>query len=320
MLDNYYEVLNDSTFNRHEKVPGAFVQYSYSNQGNFNVIVGLRIDEHNLYGTLFTPRIHAKYNLNEHNLIRLSAGKGYRSPNVIAENTSILATSKRLVIAPDLKIESSWNYGLSYTTYLDVRAREWRITADFFRTDFINQVIMNREAEAFSVYFYNLNGQSYSNSFQLETNYELLKNLDVTLAFRYNDVKTTLNDQLIEKPLVNKYKGLVSLSYVTSQKKWQMDANIQLNGDQRIPYTGFNPDEYQLKSESPAYVVINTQITRFFKRWEVYLGAENLTNYTQNNPIIAADDPFGKYFDSSIIWGPVSGIKVYAGFRFMIKE
>ncbi|MBU2554220.1 MAG: TonB-dependent receptor [Bacteroidetes bacterium] len=320
MLDNYYEVLNDSTFNRHEKVPGAFVQYSYSNQGNFNVIVGLRIDEHNLYGTLFTPRIHARYNLNEHNLIRISAGKGYRSPNVIAENTSILATSKRLVIAPDLKIESSWNYGLSYTTYLDVRAREWRITADFFRTDFINQVIMNREAEAFSVYFYNLNGQSYSNSFQLETNYELLKNLDVTLAFRYNDVKTTLNDQLIEKPLVNKYKGLVSLSYVTSQKKWQMDANIQLNGDQRIPYTGFNPAEYQLKSESPAYVVINAQITRFFKRWEVYLGAENLTNYTQNNPIIAADDPFGKYFDSSIIWGPVSGIKVYAGFRFMIKE
>jgi hypothetical protein len=110
------------------------------------------------------------------------------------------------------------------------------------------------------------------------------------------------------------------MSYLTSQKKWQMDANIQLNGDQRIPYTGFNPAEYQLKAESPAYVVINAQITRFFKRWEVYLGAENLTNYTQNNPIIAADDPFGKYFDSSIIWGPVSGIKVYAGFRFMIKE
>ncbi len=319
MLDNYYETLNDSTFNRHEKVPGAFVQYSYSNHGNLNVIVGFRLDEHNLYGTLFTPRIHARYSINEHNQIRLIAGKGYRSPNVIAENTSLLATSKRLVIAPDLKIESSWNYGISYTTYLDVGAREWRISADIFRTDFINQVIIDREQDPFTVYFYNLNGQSYSNSFQIETAYELFRNLDVTLAFRYNDVKTTINEKLTEKPLVNKYKGLISLSYLTQNKKWQMDANIQLNGDQRIPYTGFNPPAYQLKTESPAYVIVNAQITRFFKNWEVYLGTENLTNYTQTNPIIAAEDPFGKYFDSSVIWGSVSGIKVFAGFRYVIK-
>ncbi|MBU3926828.1 MAG: TonB-dependent receptor, partial [Bacteroidetes bacterium] len=157
VLDNYFETLNDSTFNRFEKVPGAFVQYNYSNKKNLNVIVGLRLDQHNLYGTLFTPRIHAKYNINEQNSIRASAGKGYRSPNVIAENTSMLATSRRLSIAPDLKIESSWNYGLSYTTYVDVSAREWSITADFFRTEFINQVIVDREQDPYTVYFYNLN-------------------------------------------------------------------------------------------------------------------------------------------------------------------
>lgn len=318
-MDNFYETLNDSTFNRFEKVPGAFVQYSYSNKKNLNVILGLRLDEHNLYGTLFTPRIHAKYNVNEHNLVRISAGKGYRSPNVIAENTSLLATSKRLSIAPDLKIESSWNYGLSYTRYIDLAAREWSITADFFRTEFINQVIIDREQDPFIVYFYNLNGQSWSNSFQLETSYELIKNFDVTLAFRYNDVRTTINGDLLEKPLVNKYKGLISLSYLTRQKKWQFDANIQFNGDQRLPNTDFNPVQYQLKSNSPMYALINTQITRYLNRWELYLGAENLTNYTQTDPIIAAEDPFGKYFDSSVIWGPVSGIKIYGGVRYAIK-
>ncbi len=318
-LDNYYETLNDSTFNRFEKVPGAFIQYSYANKKNLNIIVGLRLDEHNLYGTLFTPRIHAKYNINEHNLVRMSAGKGYRSPNVIAENSSLLATSKRLVMAPDLKIESSWNYGLSYTTYIDVSAREWSITADFFRTDFVNQVIIDREQDPFTVYFYNLDGKSWSNSFQLETKYELFRNFDLTLAFRYNDVKTTIDGDLIEKPLVNKYKGLVSMSYLTRNKKWQLDANVQLNGDQRLPYTGFNPPEYQLANHSPMYTIVNAQITRYFKGFELYVGTENLTNYKQSNPIIAAEDPFGKYFDSSVIWGPVSGIKVYAGLRYVIK-
>jgi outer membrane receptor protein involved in Fe transport len=249
----------------------------------------------------------------------MSAGKGYRSPNVIAENTSLLATSKRLVIAPDLKIESSWNYGLSYTTYIDLAAREWSITADFFRTEFINQVIIDREQDPFVVYFYNLNGQSWSNSFQLESKYELFRNFDLTLAFRYNDVKTTIDGDLVQKPLVNKYKGLISMSYLTRMKKWQFDANVQFNGDQRLPYTGFNPVEYQLASHSPMYVIVNAQITRFFKNWELYLGTENLTNYTQSDPIIAAEDPFGKYFDSSVIWGPVSGIKIYAGVRYVIK-
>lgn len=87
-----------------------------------------------------------------------------------------------------------------------------------------------------------------------------------------------------------------------------------------MPYTGFYPDEFQLPEKSPAYVVLNGQITRYFEKWEIYLGGENLTNYRQENPIISSDDPFGNYFDSSIIWGPITGIKVFAGFRFRLEE
>ena len=317
--DKFDEDLNDSTFNRTEKVAGGFFQYSYSNVKNLNLIVGLRLDHHNLYGLLFTPRIHARYNINEHNVIRISTGKGYRSPNVIAENTSLLATSKKLLFTEELKIESSWNYGLSYTTYIDIGARELSITADFFRTQFENQVIIDREDDPFIIYVYNLNGKSFSNSFQIESNYELFKNFDVTLAFRYNDVKTTIGGELLEKPLVNKYKGLLALSYQTNLKTWQFDMNIQAVGNQRLPYTGFYPEEYQKSEFSPDYALFNAQVTRYFKKFEVYLGGENLGNFRQMDPIIASDDPFGEYFDSSIVWGPITGIKVFAGFRFRIK-
>ena len=318
IYDKYDEDLNDSIFIRTENVAGGFAQYNYSNNKNLNVIVGLRLDHHNLYGLLFTPRIHAKYNINEHNAIRISAGKGYRSPNVIAENSSLLATSKRLVFTEELQIESSWNYGLSYTTYIDIGARELSITADFFRTQFNNQIIIDREDDAYIIYVYNLNGKSFSNSFQIESNYELFKNFDVTLAFRYNDVKTTIGGELKEKPLVNKFKGLLALSYQTNLKTWQFDLNIQAIGNQRLPYTGFYPEEYQRPDFSPDYALINAQVTRYFKKFEVYIGGENLGNFRQMDPIIASDDPFGEYFDSSIVWGPITGIKVFAGFRFII--
>ena len=318
-LDNYNQQLNDTTWVRNEQVSGAFFQYTYSNYKNLNLIAGVRLDYNNLYGWLFTPRLHAKYNINEHNILRLSFGRGFRTANVIAENTSILATSKRVLFTEELNIESSWNFGLTYTAYIDIGAKELSITTDYFHTRFNNQVIMDREEDPFIVYIYNLNGKSYSNSVQVEAQYEPINRFELKLAFRYNDVKTTIGGELKEKPFVSKYIGLLSASYQTNLKKWQFDLNLQVNGDQRLPYTGFNPEPYQRPERSPVYAILNTQITKYFKRWDVYIGGENLTNYRQDHPIIQANEPFGDYFDSSIVWGPISGIKVYAGVRFTIK-
>lgn len=317
--DKYNEDLSDSTFHRTEKIPGSFIQYTFCNNKNLNIIAGLRVDNHNLFGVLFTPRIHTRINLNEENILRFSAGKGYRTPNVVAENTSLLATSKKLVFKKGLKIESSWNFGLSYIIYLNVMARELTITADYFRTQFDNQIIIDREVNLNTIYVDNLDGQSYSNSFQIESNYELFKNLNVRLAFRYNDIRTTISEKLQEKPLVNKFKGLLAVSYQTPPRTWQFDVNIQAIGNQRLPYTGFYPKEYQQPAYSPDYILVNAQITRYLNRFEVYIGGENLGNFRQMKPIIAADDPFSDYFDSSIVWGPITGIKIFAGFRYSLS-
>ncbi|PLW98252.1 MAG: TonB-dependent receptor, partial [Marinilabiliales bacterium] len=304
-LDNYNQQLNDTSWIRNEQVAGGFFQYTYSNFKNLNIIAGLRLDHNNLYGWLFTPRLHAKYNINEHNVLRLSFGRGYRTANVIAENTSILATSKQIQFLENLEIESSWNFGLTYTAYIDIGSRELTLTTDYFYTKFNNQVILDREEDPFIVYIYNLDGPSYSNSIQVETQYEPINRFELKLAFRYNDVKTTIGDELQEKPFVSKYIGLLSASYQTNLKKWQFDMNLQLNGDQRLPYTGFNPEIYQSPERSPVYAILNTQVTKYFKRWDVYIGGENLTSYKQNNPIIQPHEPFGEYFDSSMVWGPV---------------
>ena len=319
IYDKYEEQLNDSLFARTEVVPGVFFQYSYSDGHHVNFIAGLRADHHNEYGVFVTPRLHLRYNFNEHTILRATAGKGFRSPNVLAENTSLLASSRRLVFVNTPRMEEAWNFGLNLSKHFDIGNRELTVNIDGYRTSFVNQVIIDRDSDIDLISIYNLNGKSFSNSFQVEANYELLKGLDVTAAFRMNDVKMTYNDELLQKPLVNKYKGLVSMSYVTNQKKWQFDATAQFNGQSRLPNTEANPEIYRQVAKSPAYTILNAQVTKYFRVWNVYLGGENLTNFKQNNPVIAAENPFGNHFDSSMIWGPISGIKVYVGLRYMIE-
>lgn len=318
-FDQYEENLSDSLFNKIERVPGVFVEYTFNDEKHLSLIAGLRVDNHNDFGWFATPRLHARYRFNESFILRGSVGKGYRSPNILAENTTMLASSRLLVFKETPKMEEAWNYGINLSKHFDINRRELSVNVDFYRTDFQNQVIIDRDADVRKIFIYNLDGKSYSNSAQIEVNYELLKGLDVTVAFRYNDVKMTINDELMEKPLMNKYKGLITLSYVTPKYNWQFDFTIQFNGTSRIPSTALNPVEYQREEESPSYIIMNAQVSKKIWKFDIYAGGENLTNYKQDAPIIAYDSPFGEYFDSSLVWGPLSGIKVYAGLRFVIK-
>ncbi len=318
VYDVYEEVLNDSAFSRTERVPGAFVEYTYSIEERLTLLAGLRSDFHNLYGTLITPRFHLRYAPNENWIFRGSAGKGYRSPNVIAENSYILATSKKLIIQQKPEMEGAWNFGLSLTKYTDIMGKQLIVNADFYRTEFINQLIVDMDQDIFEVNVYNLDGQSFANSFQVEANYEPLQGLELTAAYRYNDVQITLNDQLQRKPLVNKYKGLLSATYTTQNMGWQFDFTAQFNGDARLPDTKEYPEQYRRPVLSSEYTIFNAQVTKYLGRWELYLGVENLGDFTQDDPIIASDDPFGNYFDTSLIWGPIVGRKIYFGMRYSI--
>ena len=120
------------------------------------------------------------------------------------------------------------------------------------------------------------------------------------------------------KPLSSKYKGLLTLSYAAEENSWVFDSSFLLNGDGRIPSTSQNPVEYQRQETFPAYLTVNAQVTKKIDFVDLYFGVENLTNYKQSNPIIASNDPFGNYFDASMIWGPIDGTKFYFGLRLSV--
>ncbi len=321
--DKYNEHLvtsdTDTIINKIENIPGVFGQYTYSFPEKVTLIAGFRADFYNSAQKFLSPRLHLKYDINEKTILKASAGKGYRSANVLSENMGILASSRKFVFSESLKPEEAWNYGFSISRYFSFNNNKGTFILDFYRTDFINQIIVDLDSKYSEVSFYNLNGKSYSNSAQAEVIFEPIKRFEINAAFRINDVWMTINDKLEQKPLVNKYKGLISLSYSTKYDKWQFDFTTQYKGIARLPKTDALPVQYKQKNTAPPFYLLSAMITKRFKGWDIYAGGENLTNFKQKHTIIASEDPFGPYFDTSFVWGPIIGRTIYAGLRFSIK-
>ncbi|RGP18195.1 TonB-dependent receptor [Parabacteroides gordonii] len=321
--ENLLQAGTRKVFDRTEVVPGAYVQYTYNLNDKLIVLGGVRADYSSLYDFFVTPRVHIKYNPFAWFHVRASAGKGFRTANILAENNFLLSSSRKMNIAENLDQEEAWNTGLNLSFYIPLFGKELSLNGEWYYTNFLKQVVVDMDSDPHAVGFYNLDGKSYSNSFQVEATYPFFRGFTLTAAYRYTDAKTDYRNaegvtRRLKKPLVSDYKALATASYQTPLKKWQFDLTGQFNGGGRMP----TPDATNPLWEPNfnAYTVVNAQITRYFRRWSIYIGAENLFDYKQSHPIIDAENPRGDNFDGSMVWGPVHGRKIYAGLRFNISR
>jgi hypothetical protein len=340
--DNTYKIgasyLNDDVnetyslfkYKRTEQVAGTFLEFAHNSTDKFNVVAGIRADYHNYYGLFFTPRLHLRYAFTKNSVARLSGGRALRTANVFADNAYLMASSREwqiessdLSLPYGLKPEVGYNYGLNFTQKFKINYRDAYITFDAYRTDFINQVVVDVDNDAQKVLIYNLNGPSYSNTMQFEFNMEPRKRFFVKTAYRYVDTKVNYKQGLLQKTMVSMHRAFINLAYETKNNHWQFDFTTQYNGAKRLPGTTTNPQEYQRPAHSPEFFNLLGQITYLTKinrsDLHIYLGVENALNYKQSNPIVSSDLPFNKYFDASMVWGPIYGRMLYAGVRFKIK-
>jgi outer membrane receptor for ferrienterochelin and colicins len=318
-----FTLVNDSVYtylqDRNEWNSGLFFEYTYDLCNKFALIAGLRGDYNNQFGYLVTPRLHLRANLTKDITLRGSVGKGYRSPNLLAENSAVFVSQRVLYFAPNLGNEEAWNYGLNFTWNFKLFKQKAEFSIDAYRTSFVKQIIVDQDSLPTAVFFYNLDGKSYANSIQAQLTFSPVKQFNITAAFRLNDVKITEGGTLRQKALVNQYKGLLSLSYTTKFEKWKFDLTGQLNGPARIPDTDKMPVKLQRPDYSPVWINLLAQVTKKFKHFDIYLGGENLTNFRQLDPISEYWKPYHTHFDASMAWGPVVGIAIYAGIRLTIK-
>ena len=328
--DKFDELVNINNYDRKENSFGTFFEYAFDNLNNFSFTAGLRVDAHNLLGTFVTPRFHLRYVPWENSVLRASFGRGKRSANIFAENQQLFASSRQIKIDDvggniyGLNPEIAWNYGVSLMQKFNLFDKKGDVTLDFYQTDFKNQVIVDWENPQ-EISFYNLNGKSVANSFQVELNYNIDPFFNIRTAYKYFDISTDYKSGNLQKPIQPKNRFFANLSYEThkeegEEKQWKFDVTFNSIGKQRLPNTTVNPIQYQLPEYSEAYQMLNSQITRVFSnKFEVYAGAENITNVKQETPILASNDPFGSNFDSTIVYSPIFGRAIYVGLRFKIK-
>ena len=348
---------------RHEVTPGVFAEYTYTYKDKLTLLAGIREDYSTRYGFFTTPRMNVRYAPFEWWTLRGSVGLGYRTPNAIADNAAYLASNRmyyfgdRILdtgygeIGNELAQERSMNTGVSTVFYIPIGKRELQLSGEYYYTKFLDGVIADMDRDIHRIHLYNLRdvdgAQYFSHNWQVEANMEILRGWTMTAAFRYTDVKqTTFNPkggadqlgayELRDKPLQNKFKGIISTSYQTPLKTWQFDLTAQFNGEGRMPDGFVKPEGSQQYRELPNgqvyhkwYPQLLGQVTKYFRTWSIYLGAENMTNFTQDNPIVGDRveheghrlvDPSSASYDASMIWAPIHGWKLYLGFRWALER
>ena len=338
-FDKYDETLNSLSLDRWEVTPGVFAEYSLKYEDILSLVAGVRADYSTRYGFFCTPRVNVRYSPWKWWTLRASAGLGYRSPNVIADNASFLPSSRTIVWNGDAAQERAVNTGISTTFYIPLGRRELQLSAEYYYTQFLNSVIVDMDQATDKVYIYNQRdlpgAQSRAHNAQIEASIEVLRGWTWTAAFRWTDVRqTTIGSdgvaRLRLKPLSNQFKGVITTSYQTPLKKWQFDVTAQFNGGGRMP-DGFNTYFLQTLGSRQYYEQNGTlyykwypqlmaQITKYWRTCSLYMGAENMTNFRQEHPVIGADQPFNDGFDASMAWAPTTGWKVYVGFRWALDK
>ncbi len=346
--DGYQEELSlvspIDNLNRWEMTPGVFAEYTYTYKDKITLLVGIREDYSTRYGFFTTPRMNLRYAPFEWWTLRGSVGLGYRSPNAIADNAAYLSSNRIYHFdAVNLAQERSMNTGLSTVFYIPMGNKELQLSGEYYYTRFLDGVIADMDRDLHGVTLYNMHdvadAQYFSHNWQVEANMEILRGWTMTAAFRYTDVKqtsfnTATNEyQLRDKPLQNKFKGIISTSYQTPLKTWQFDLTAQFNGEGRMPDGFVIPEgskQYRMHNGyiyHKWYPQLLGQITKFFRTWSIYLGAENMTNFTQDNPIVGSkigDTQFvntqSANYDASMIWAPIHGWKLYLGFRWALER
>lgn len=310
----------EGAYEKLESIPGVFSEASFEFKDlNASVIAGLRLDYHNKYDLITTPRLLIRYQLTKETVVRASVGTGFRTINLFSEYSNLLASGRNLLIPQEMNPEKMVNFGVDVLQYFNFGNVSGNINFDFYRTVFTNKIIPDYEMNSLAVTFLN-NNEAASNVFQIESSFSILNNIDFKLAYKLIDQYYYQNGIKMEQPFSPKHRVLSSVSYGPKDNNWNINMTFQWFGKQVLPSTKDYPVQFQRPSESDPYTLLNGQFTKNFRHFEAYVGVENILDFMQHHPIIDPAQPFSPYFDTSYIWGPTSGRTFYLGFRLLFNK
>jgi|GEM_PF-478633 len=308
--DLYIHMLGGTTYARTESYPSFWGRYRFDRK-NTLVRAGIRGDFHNLYGWLWSPDAKIKVGTQD-TRIHLFGMRSYRVVNLSADHLHRMLSSRDIIRPFRLDIERGWRYGGSIEQHFSSGNFVGNVFAEFTRTDFGNQIVMDMDEQTDAISFYNLTGKAFVNEAIGRTSFSY-GGFRFSAMYRYQDAQTTYRAGLRPTLFVSKHSGTASVFYRLSRTwNWYFELGAKLNGKQRLP----DNDGGEWDTYSPLFATTNARITMARKQWRFYVGGENLLDYRQESPIVFKESLLGNEFEGSVVWGPVLGRRVYVGVGF----
>ncbi|MFN3404879.1 MAG: TonB-dependent receptor [Cytophagaceae bacterium] len=314
---------------QHILLPGLFAQEEFQVNEKISTLAGIRYDYNSVHGSILSPRLSGKYNINKFNILRLSAGNGFRVVNLFTEDHAALTGSREVVIKNDLKPERSYNVNLNYQKFINTANGFIGLDGSVFYTYFTNKIIGDFSSDPDKIIYDNLKGYAVSKGITLNTDFTFGSRLKAIIGFTYMEVYSVQENEdgemeKIPQMYAPKYSGTFAISYKLPGLNTIVDYTGRINGPMHLPVleNDFRPDQ------SPWFSIQNIQATtRVYKQFEIYYGVKNLFNFKPRDPLMRPHDPFDRHvndpvnnphgytFDTSYNYAPLQGIRGFAGIR-----
>ncbi|NOT36636.1 MAG: TonB-dependent receptor [Saprospiraceae bacterium] len=273
----------------------------------------------------WTPRASLRYNIDEEWTTRLSIGRGYRFFRLVSDQLSLLTTNRMWIINDLPEYESSWNYGLNLVGKPTIFNKAAELNFDFYVTRFEEQLVLDLDADIPTrplAIFSSLNGDSRAVVLSGTFSYPITNQITAKTGLRYQDTKQTNSTGFRDQVMIPKWRGLLSIDFESTDKKWLCNFATHYIGKMRLPDKTYYPGDliHDHREYSKPYFHLQAQANYTYQLWEFYVGCENITNYTQHQAIIDPLNSSGPFFNASEIYAPINGIKPYIGFKYRIEK
>ena len=299
-------------FKIHEIRTGGFAEISLPLSPEMLLVAGSRLDFHNLYGLRASPRVHLRYETPSGTVLRLAAGIAWQDPEILAQNLSYFSSGRKIEFQGiesnlpfGLKSERGSGIGLSASQNYRMLIGKGSITADVFLSEIKNQSITDAETSGV-LRFYTSTGKAESVSAAIQADQKLGRYFSFRLAYRYSKALSTYDLGNLARPMLAFNRAFLHVDFEPG-REFRLNGTLQLTGSKRL---------YGSLERSPAFLTLNMQASKkWTDKFELYLGAENLGNFKQEELVVNSGAVGSPSFDAGRIWGPSIGAMVYAGFR-----
>lgn len=307
------------------RTPGVFAQYDfYGMGGDLEVNISGRYDDHNVYGSIFIPRLLMAYSHTHELTSRFAVGQGYRAPTTFFEQDHGILTTTRIVRDPNLKAEKADNIAYNLTWDND----RTTISTGLSWTKISNMATIDADATDTNgnaiTFMGNAASPVYLTTLDASVSHTLTPNLSLSAGVEYTSYDFKQNEApfAFARP---EFRAFLGSDWEIGKFNWRNRAtyvgsmdlsrfgNYQNNPDNQR----YNLDGSPKLNKSPSFWKIDTRLGYAIdKTWNVYAGVNNLLDERQSkteSPLWL--DSAGE-IDVTHIWGLALGRNVFIGTEY----